>query len=98
MGAIGTEIQEGESLIGCALFTREHIAPAAVGAFVDERLGAAVIYGTTERRGLGCVRLHVLETAMLKDCLPPILVDRDGQEVGDASDLARHVRLERRIV
>ena len=84
--AVRSEVLERQPLVLHALLAAQHLAPAAVGALVDEGLGAAVPEHPAERRRLGGVRLHPVERAMLDDRRPAVRRHLDPEEVGDPPD------------
>ena len=88
-GAGFAQLAPGRLLIPPAVRLTERIAPAAVRPLVDKGLRAAFPEGTAERNGLGRVRLHVREAAVLEDGRPPPLVNRNVEERRDAPDLAQ---------
>ena len=78
--AIVAEFLIEAALVRFIVSRAQSVAPAAVFAFVNERLGAAVPEGTAERHRFCGVFLHPVEAAVQQDVVPFAFVDRDIQE------------------
>src|ERR1700710_3046596 len=81
--------------IGTAVRRRQHVAPASIGALVDEGLRATVPEYATQRRRLLGMRFHEVEGAVLDRAWSPRLIDRHAEEPRDAAHRAVEVALER---
>src|SRR5512139_3743300 len=76
-GAVGPQLGHRSALVLGRLLGRQHLAPAAVDALVDEHLGAGVPEGAVGRHGLAGMAFHPVERAVLDDRLPARRIDRD---------------------
>ena len=91
MSAFRAKLFNCPRLIGFDVFLSQRVTPTAVGALVDENLGAALEYRSAHWRDRSRIFLHVVEGAMEDYVVPSAFVDGNIKERGDLVHLAFQV-------